>query len=188
MDLQNAISLIKNATLGLVLLFTFTGLQGQSTDLFGLPTKAAAKPQDFTIDLQLKSLDNENFQLVSTVDLVEGAYIISPFSTDEFYLNYTNTLVENNSIATASPLVEFPDSVEELDLYIERLVRFVRTKTVFTQAYQILDNEDFVVKGLIEFLVEPSCIPYDVHFEIRYQSGILTIENEKIVTSAEYKR
>lgn len=189
MELKWAISLIRWVLSGTVLLISLPICQGQSpSELVMWNTQSAPFSKDFELDLKIVELDEHHFQLVSTIDLAEGSYIISPLSKDSFYLPYTHTISKNDSVMPIADLVEFPESVVELDSLIEKKVRLVRTKTVFTQAYKILQQENFIVKGLIEFLVEPSCIPYDLTFDIKNQSGVLTIENEKLIISAEYKR
>ncbi len=155
--------------------------------LMAVPSDPPDRIGNFQIDLKIVPLSEGVFQLVSTLDLLEGAYIISPFSMDNFYLPYTSSIQENRFIKAASALMEFPSSEIEQDPYIEKEVRFIRTKTVFTQAFEIVHQVDFEVDGWIEFLVEPDCIPYDVTFTIKMKSGELSIENEKLFISAEYK-
>jgi hypothetical protein len=43
------------------------------------------------------------------------------------------------------------------------------------------------VSGLIEFLLEPSCVPYDVEFVSSYRSGVMKVKKIKTSISKEYK-
>ena len=130
----------------------------------------------------------EHFCLIGTIDLAKDAYIISPFSKDSFYQNYVLTLPDNEYFEVVGNIVEFPASSEEVDPYIEQVVKYVRTKTSFTHELNIKKDVDFSVPGIIEFLVEPSCIPYDVKFVISNQAGKLEIKQLEIYISEEHKR
>jgi len=156
--------------------------------LFSLKKETRDLPEGFSIDLQVRQLEKSKLELVSTLDLKKGAYIISPFSQDEFYLNYTCSLEENSILRASSKMIEFPASSLEMDTIIETEVRFVRNTTRFSQEYYYEAKEDFVVSGLIEFLVEPSCIPWDITFDIERKDGVLSIENINKSISTEYKR
>ena len=188
MSIKQIISFFRVVLGVLVFLNSITICLAQvNSQLFGYESDSFSDHQNFHIELKIVSLDERNFQLVSVLDLVEGSFIYSPLSRDDFYLPYSISVLENSFISARSALTEFPASSIEQDPYIEKEVRIIRSKTVFTQAYTIEKVEDFEVKGLIEFLLEPACIPYDLTFSIKMQSGVLSIQNEKLFISSEYK-
>jgi hypothetical protein len=52
--------------------------------------------------------------------------------------------------------------VLELDTILKETVRLNRENTTFKQTLRATSNADFEVSGLVDFLLEPSCIAYDV--------------------------
>ena len=84
-------------------------------------------------------------------------------------------------------MIETPNSVEEFDPIIEAPVKFVRVNTTYQKRLKITKGEDFEVDGLVEFLLEPICVPYDVAFKISYKNGKMKVEKTKTVISSEYK-
>jgi len=141
----------------------------------------------FEVYLQIDSISIDKYALAATMKLDEGSYIISPFSKDDFYLPFTITIDDSKFLQPSDELFEFPMSVEELDTIINKQVRFVRANTTFTQNLNVMSQEDFEVAGLIEFLIEPQCIPYDVEFVISKNSGEVKVEKTKVFISKEYK-
>ena len=157
----------------------------------GLPSpygkdKGAPTGKNFELQFELDKTE-KGYTLNMVLDLAKGSYIISPFSQDSFYLNYTITYTEADGYLQIGEIQEFPTAIEELDPYIEKRVKLVRTNTVYTQNLLTVSNEDFEVSGIVEFLVEPSCIPYDINFVITQTDGLLTIKNDEPIISSEYK-
>lgn len=140
----------------------------------------------FEINLDIDKSNDTQYSLTVDFKLDKGSYIISPFSKDDFYLPFSIAINESKFIQPGQ-LLEAPITVEELDTIINKQVRFVRENTTFTQNIKVLNQDDFEVTGLIEFLIEPQCIPYDVEFVISKNSGKLNVEKTKTYISKEYK-
>lgn len=141
----------------------------------------------FDIQLQIDQIDEDDYNLSATVKLDKGSYIISPYSTDSFYLAFMLSIPENNYFTTNSMLLEFPTSIPEIDPILNKPVRFVRKTTTYKQKIKVSEKDDFEVTGLIEFLLEPSCVPYDVEFTISNRSGKMEVKKMKTFISKEYK-
>ncbi len=141
----------------------------------------------FDIALEIDQLENDQYNLVASITLDEGTFIISPFSEDGVYGNFSLSLAENSHLSTDHTLLEIPASVEELDPIVNKLVKFVRVNTTYKQHLEVNTEKDFEVAGLIEFVFEPSCVPYDVAFVLSYRSGVLEVKQTKTSISKEYK-
>lgn len=147
--------------------------------------KAALKP--FDIQLDIEKLDKNEYELAVAIKLNKGDYIVSPFSTDGIYATFSLAIPKNTYLTVAETLSESPKSIPEIDPIINKPVRFVRVNTVYKQKMKVTNEEDFEVSGLIELLLEPSCVPYDVAFSLSYKSGELIAKQTKISISKEYK-
>lgn len=141
----------------------------------------------FDIILQIDKITDEHYRLSATIELDSGTYIISPFSRDGFYSYFDMVISDNSALITQGDLSETPVSVEEYDDIIDLPVRLVRETTTYTQKLKVVSKDDFEVSGLVEFLLEPSCVPYDVEFTITSRSGKLDVQKTKTFISEEYK-
>jgi hypothetical protein len=139
----------------------------------------------FDIKFQVDKVDEEQYSFSTSLELDSGAYVVSPFSEDEFYGPFQISILDSRHLFVDESLLEIPKSVEENDPYINVPVRFVRENTVYKQNIKLLTEEDFEVSGLIEFILEPSCKPYSVEFILSYHSDTMTIEKTK--TTVNYK-
>ncbi len=141
----------------------------------------------FGIDLVIDKIDDDQYNFGVTIQLEKGSYVISPFSNDDIYGHFEISIDENKNFLSDKTLLEIPSSVEEMDPIIKEKVKFVRVNTTYKQKVQRLSKNDFEVAGLIEFVLEPSCIPYDVEFVISNRSGKMEVEKTKTSISKEYK-
>lgn len=129
----------------------------------------------FNISLQVLRVEPTKCMIAITLDFHYGSYIYSPYSTDSFYLNFNLSLEENSSTTFIGKLEENPESIVELDSLIKKSIRTNREKTIFTHAVEVLSTEDFQAAGQIEFLLEPSCRPYIIEFDLTQSLGELKI-------------
>ena len=141
----------------------------------------------FDLQLQLDEVENNFYNLSVAIELDSGSYIISPFSKDSTYLHFSIAMEDNRYLIADETLLEIPSSVEEFDPILNEPVKFVRVNTTYKQQIKVLSQENFQVAGLIEFLVEPSCIPYDIEFVLSSQVGKLNVKKTKTFISKEYK-
>ena len=74
----------------------------------------------------------------------------------------------------------------ELDTILKEPVRFIRENTTFKQTLKSTSNGDFEVPGLVEFLLEPSCIAYDVTLIISSHNGGMSVVKTNTEISSEY--
>ena len=153
----------------------------------------------FDIQLQIEKGDNDEYILVVAIELNNGSYIISPYSEDSTYGHFhiyikdtaqLNKLIhpdlglyieDNKYLALGDSLLEIPHSIEEYDPTLERVVKFVRQNTTYKQKLTTLGKDDFESPGLIWFILEPSCIPFEVGFTIFYRSGQMEVRKTSTI-------
>jgi len=152
-----------------------------------LKTDLHSIKESFDVLFQVEKLNEEEYNLSTTVILNKGSYIISPFSKDTTYGHFYFNIDKTDHLLADHKLVETPPSIEEFDPILEAPVKFVRVNTTYQQKLKLTKEDDFEVAGLVEFLLEPICIPYDVAFKISYQNGKMSVEKTTTVISSEYK-
>lgn len=150
--------------------------------------KQESKESSISIELSIEKIDASNYNLITTIVLDGDSYFYSPFSNDQFYLPLTFNLNDNENFVLQDELIEQPTSKPEIDPYINVPVNYVRTNTTYTQKIRIINTNDFAHKGLIEYLLEPICIPYDLEYEIRMVDEELVVEKIEVKASEEYER
>ena len=143
-------------------------------------------PFDMTFDVQ--TIDVDKFCLTFSLELEEGQYAISPFSEDGFYLPITISWLTPDVNFVQGRLEEIPKSVYEYDNIVDKQVRFVKQNTSYEQYFDWKVADNASIKGLIELLVEPACIPFDVNFELVSKNGNISVTKIATVISSEYKR
>ncbi|MFK8005858.1 MAG: M56 family metallopeptidase [Saprospiraceae bacterium] len=143
--------------------------------------------ESFDVLFQVDQLNEMEYNLSTTIILNKESYIISPFSKDTTYGHFYFTLPNNEHFVSDNQLLETPNSVEEFDPILEAPVKFVRVNTTYQRKIKLTGQDDFEVTGIVEFLLEPICIPYDVQFKISYKNGKMNVEKTKTVISSEYK-
>jgi len=168
------------------LVFIHYSCFGQVTEegLFNIP---APKKKDFDISLALEKVGDSKYLLVADLKLAKDAFIISHYSKDSFYLNFTVQYPDQEAMIATNEINEFPVAMEEFDPIIEQQVKFIRSDTRFSQKFKLKSKDDISINGVIEFLVEPSCIPYDVMFSIIQKDGKVYLGDYQVKISKEYK-
>ena len=157
------------------------------TNLVVKTVESKKMDEPFNIIMQMNKINGEHYSLSATIELDSGSYVISPYSTDDFYLPFSMVINDTSALIVQGDLSETPASVEEHDPYLNLSIKVVRVNTTYQQHLKIASKDDFEVAGLIEFLLEPSCVPYDVEFTISSRSGKLEVKKTKTFISKEYK-
>ncbi|MFK7806739.1 MAG: hypothetical protein AB8F74_02960 [Saprospiraceae bacterium] len=171
---------MKNALTSILLLLNFIATAQVQFPLYG-------DKESFDIKFEIEKTDKEEYFLVASIELSEDSYVVSPFSKDDTYGHFIISIAENKYLTKGTELLEIPPSTEEYDPILEEPVHFVRVNTTYKQKLKLNSTNDFKVSGLLEFLLEPACIPYDVEFLISSSSGVLEVEKVRTFISKEYK-
>lgn len=128
--------------------------------------------EDFEVHIDLQNIHTDTLMLSTHLKFVEGSWVYSPLSADRFYGHLRFGLNPNAFFGSDSTsLVEIPPSIAEIDPWIHNWVRVVREPTTFTQKLIRIDSSvpelETTLDGLIEFVLEPQCLPYEVLFSIK---------------------
>ncbi len=150
--------------------------------------KPAIDQAPFDISFHIEKVKNDLYSLSVALDLDSDSYVVSPHSKDTIYGHFDISMKDFGNLIQDKNLVEIPASVEEYDPILKEPVRFARGKTTFKQHIHVLSKRDFEASGLVWFVLEPSCVPYDVEFKISHQSGEMTVQKTKTSISAGYKQ
>lgn len=173
----------------LVLMCSCTTTVTQSKQIKTISNDAKDKITDnhFEINFQMDKADDDWYSLSTTIELEKGDFVISPFSKDSVYGHFEISFADSSNIIFDDLLLEIPKSIEEYDPIIEASVNFVRQNTTYKKKLKATGKDDFEVFGMIEFVHEPRCIPYDVEFKITYNAGKMEVMKTKTIISKEYK-
>lgn len=148
---------------------------------------SAITPQGFHIGLDLAAVAPDQYFLEVELEMDTGNYVVSSSSTDNIYGHFEIGIADSPHLRAEAPLEEIPRSVEEFDPIIQQPVKFIRQNTLFKQLLAVSGQEDFTLNGLIEFVLEPSCVPYEVAFSLTRRDGKLTLTKTKTAISQAYK-
>lgn len=177
----------------LAFLLVILSISCTSKNLESEQTSAPAKNVDFElleqpfyISLDLTLLEEDLYEISATIELEKGSYVVSPFSKDTIFGHFDISIKDNEYLNFEGMLEETPNAVEEFDKVINMPVKLVRGKTCYKQRVRLSNQNDFEVAGMIWFVLEPRCIPYDVEFAISHHSGNLKIQKTKTAISKEY--
>jgi hypothetical protein len=158
----------------------------QKTDQAEVSSAGLLHEEQFDIQLEIKQ-NIDQYSLAITLDLDSSCFVYSPFSTDSAFSHFEILVAENDNLILADSMVETPNSVIEFDEVVNEQVRVVRAKTTFTYDMSFNGDADFEELGIIEFVLEPRCVPYDVEFVISRKDGELEVQKTKTAISEEYK-
>lgn len=130
----------------------------------------------FAIGLEVKEVAPDVYQFYTALELDSGCYVVSPQSNDNVYGHFTISIDENAFLAVGDTVYEVPVSVAEFDPVLEAPVQFVRQDSKFIKELKLLTAADFTATGMISFVLEPICNPYEVAFEISQKNGTLSVQ------------
>ncbi len=134
----------------------------------------------FGVHFIINEKGGNKFELMTTIELKDGDFIISPFSTDGFYGKVDFSFEKRTGISLDSDFLENPIFKEEMDTIINKPVRFVRETVNYFHSFQVDTKKDFDVNGLIWLVLEPSCVPYEVDFMISQKEDKVTAKKTAI--------
>ncbi len=163
---------------------TVTTLAHKETNTFEFQTvikdlkKEEFATEPYVLNFKIEKLEQENYELVIEMNLKNGSYYVSPNAKRDFKGKFSLVFDENDKLKLSSKLKETPLSVEEYDPhpFVNGTVNWVRENTSYHQKLKPNTNEDFNVKGHIQFTIEPRCTLEKIPFIIKYHNGEMKIE------------
>jgi hypothetical protein len=173
-----------NTFLALILLFTVTACgsdkqhSGQQVEPSSepIPVAACAAIEDpYSIDLNIEKSENDDYNLIVSLELDEGSYFYSPFTSDFFKGNFTIIIDDTANLNLSETILESPASELSKDRSGSHPVNIVTENTTYTQQIMLANTADFEVSGKIRFVIEPKCTMEEIPFYITYRSGKMVI-------------
>ena len=132
--------------------------------------------EPYGLDFSIEKLENNAYNLEIAIDIEAGSYFVSPHSKGS-YMGRFSILIENNDeLIMADTLLEIPRSVESIDPWTNNLASIVRQNTVYKQQFDLENEEDFEIEGLVQFVIEPKCTLEKIKFMISNHSGKLEVK------------
>ncbi len=137
--------------------------------------------EPYEIKLEISPLGNNLFDLEINMLLNNGSYYVSPNSKGDFTGMFTLHIEENEELELISNLVETPASIEEFDPhpFVNGYVNWVRENTTYHQKLQPKTKDKIILKGYVQFTIEPRCTLEKIPFIIKYYKGEMRIEIDK---------
>lgn len=134
--------------------------------------------EPYEISFEMTKLENNVYDFEISMKLNNGSFYVSPNSKRGFTGIFTVLFDDNKQLEVIADLIETPRSVEEFDPhpYVNGNVNWVRENTRYNQKLQRTSENDFQVKGLIQFVIEPRCTLEKIPFIIKYEDGKMRVE------------
>lgn len=148
----------------------------QLEDTVSLLNQAETSDEPFDIALQIDKIDDDVYVLAITMEIDSGSWVVSPLAYNYPYGKMDISITDKGHLVKEDSLLEIPESKEVFDPVFEESYKLIEEKTIFTQKLKVLTQDDFEVSGLIWFVLEPICDPYEVAFIISYKSGEMEID------------
>ena len=138
----------------------------------------ARHPHPYEVKFEMQQLKEDVYDFVVHMKLNDGSYFVSPNAKRDFKGKFTMEFDDNQQLELVSDLLETPRSVEEYDPhpYVRGTVNWVREDTKYRQRVQRTAQDNFHVKGFIQFTIEPQCTLEKVPFIIKYEEGEMRAE------------
>jgi len=140
--------------------------------------KREAHPHPFQVKFDMVQLEKDVYDFMVSMELNDGAHFISPNAKRDFKGKFTLQFDENQELEMVSDILETPLSVEEFDPhpFVDGYVNWVRENTRYNQKLNRKVENNFHVKGFIQFTIEPRCTLEKVPFIIKYEEGNMRVE------------
>ena len=140
------------------------------------PFDNSQKDDSVRIDLSIEKINLTTYNLVINLKLFGDSWIVSPLAYDYPYGHLRIDLELKNHLTKVDSLLENPKSVEFYDESYEGSYPLIKEKVTLTQKLKIKTRDDFKVHGLVFFVLEPICTPYELTFILNYQNGEMKVD------------
>lgn len=128
-------------------------------------------PYDIEIILNEKGKNMAN--LIVKMKLNNGAFFVSPNAKRDFKGKFKIEIEKTDFLTENSKIIESPLSKEINDPhpFVNGKVNWVRKNTTYTQELIKNSNKDFIIKGFVQFTIEPRCTLEKIPFTIYNKDG-----------------
>jgi hypothetical protein len=134
----------------------------------------------------LSQISEHEYEISVFFELANDQYIVSPYSKDSIYGHFEMSLPVQKHVELSSVFKEIPSSSTVFDPATNDSIRVYNHPTTFKQNLKVLTHSDFITKGVIWFVLEPTCIPYETTFWIESKNGNLVLTKGDVMISSGY--
>ena len=129
----------------------------------GLYTLESTLPDGFDIAVS-GAVQGDTLTLEVSVDIPEGAYVISALSERNYMGKFSVTWTDS-TIHPVSALIESPASISGWEPFDQVYTPMLFAPTVITQDWHLPDSTG-PFDGKVFFVLEPQCVPYALNFQV----------------------
>lgn len=131
----------------------------------------------YAVFIDIIEVGKNDFNLIIKMDLNTDSFYVSPNSVRDFSGKFKLHLNENNQLEKTAALIEKPLSTEIFDPhpFVDAKVNWVKDDTTYTQKLHLNSKEDFQIRGLVQFIIEPNCTLEKIPFTIVYADAKMKI-------------
>ncbi len=131
----------------------------------------------YAVFIDIIEVGKNDFNLIIKMDLNTDSFYVSPNSVRDFSGKFKLHLNENNQLEKTAALIEKPLSTEIFDPqpFVDGKVNWVKGDTTYTQKLHLNSKEDFQIRGLVQFVIEPNCTLEKIPFTIVYANTKMKI-------------
>lgn len=140
--------------------------------------KSMIHPHPYELKMKVNEVENDLYELELNMLLFNGAHFVSPNAKRDFKGKFTLQLDDSDKLVPVSELIETPRSVEEHDPhpFVNGPVNWVREDTKYTLKLERKADNNFDMKGFIQFTIEPRCTLEKIPIIIKYAAGKMRVE------------
>lgn len=135
----------------------------------------------YDFKIEIKTTEDNNYNLVFSIELKKNSYYISPLEEKAFTGKFFYDLATSDKVSFNGEVIETPRSVGEVDpiLFADGGVNRVRVNTIYKQPLNILSKDDFEIYSRVKFTIEPRCTLEIIPYLISYKNGKMIIKEAK---------
>ena len=137
---------------------------------------------DDSVNVQLSIDHSEEKVLIETnVELFGDAWIVSPLAKDYPWGKMSLSIEENEFIELDDKVFQSPEAVLMSDENTEDPYELITGLSTITQELTIKKLEDFEIEGVLFYVLEPICQPFQIEFRLISTSGEVSIGKSELV-------
>lgn len=129
----------------------------------------------YALTLRMEGSPEDGYRLVAHMALDSGSYFVSPYSSDKYQGYFNVSITDNNNLFLDRNFEEKPRSLPSPDRWEGGLSQFVFQNTSYAYRLKVLTPEDFTVRGMVRFVIEPKCTLEEIPFTITQKAGRLSV-------------
>lgn len=154
-------------------------IKSQKDSIFNFGPNQAPNPYEVKLAIYQTSKDSYNLEIQML--LYNNAYYASSNSNKDFKGKFTFFIDDTPFFSLKSNLIETPLHVKQVDSESNSnsIPDWIRVNTYYKQQLEIKTSEDFMVRGYIQFTIEPRCTLEKIPVMIKSEKGIVKFEIDK---------